>query len=144
MKITRAQKDAVISLLKERFDEKEKESFLKFKAKNGAKIQKEFEGLIALRDKLAVIEEQRAAIRREYDKSLDELKKNNEALKGYQYTSNYCVERFSTKEDYIEALIKSKFEKLPRPNFDKVERQLELDTLSKDFDLDKFIEKYLN
>lgn len=144
MKITRAQKDAVISLLKERFDEQEKEAFLDFKAKNGAKIQKEFAHLIELRDRIEQIEKQCTAIKDEYDRSLEEFKKTNEPLKNYVYGSHYCVNGFKSKDEFIDALIRSKFEKPSRPNFVKVERQLELDTLSKDFDIEVFIQKYLN
>ena len=141
MKITRAQKEAVISLLKEKFDEREKEVLKVFIAKNNSKIQKEFNTLITAKEKLTTIEEQYLSIKKEYETIRTELAKNNKKLSYYQYDASRIGSY--TKEKFINLLAESKFEAPVRPNFDKVERQLELDSLDKDFDLNAFIEKYL-
>ena len=46
-----------------------------------------------------------------------------------------------SEDDLIKRVV---YPPIDTPNYTKVERQLELDTLSKDFNIDEFIKKYLD
>jgi len=138
MKITRVQKDAVISLLKEKFNEKEVAERQNFKKKNEKNIRKKYAELIDYFKKIRQLTDDLWEIRKTYDK----LRCSFEELNNYRLGTD-VASYFKTEEDFVNNLCDINCPKMERPDFNKVERQLELDTLSKDFDLDKFIQKYL-
>lgn len=142
MKITRAQKDAVISLLEEKIKEKNNKLFNAYKATHEIEIRKEFESLLKAVDKLRKSKEAFNKSVKEYDELRNSLNEKTNGLDSYGFSQTWVLDE---NEDWlVDQLIKLKFEFPKSPDFEKVERQLELDTLSKDFDLDKFIKKYLD
>lgn len=141
MKITRAQKDAVLDLLREKFDEKEFEVFNKFKEDNKKDIQTKYAKLIECYNKLLQLK----TIIGEEVKTFNVIRKTFEELDcDYHFNGSDVTGYYKSEDTFISALLKSNFTRLKRPDFIKVERQLELDTLSKDFNLDAFIDKYLS
>ena len=142
MKITRAQKDAVISLLKEKINEKNEKLFNAYKATHEIKIRKEFESLIKVANKLKKSKEAFDKTVEEYEELRNSLNEKTDGLNAYYFSKGWVLER--DEDWFVDQLIKLKFEFPKSPDFSKIERQLELDTLSKDFDLDKFIKKYLD
>lgn len=142
MKITRAQKDAVISLLKEKINEKNEKLFNAYKTTHEIKIRKEFESLIKAADKLRKSKEAFDKSTKEYDELRSSLSEKTKGLNAYGLSRSWILDK---DEDWlVDQLVRLKFEFPKSPDFSKIERQLELDTLSKDFDLDKFIKKYLD
>lgn len=142
MKITRAQKDAVIDLLKEKIKEKNEKLFNAYKATHEIKIRKEFESLIKAVDKIRKSKEAFDKSVKEYDELRYSLSEKTNGLNAYGFSQSWVLDY---DEDWlVDQLIRLKFEFPKSPDFSKIERQLELDTLSKDFDLDKFIKKYLD
>lgn len=142
MKITRAQKDAVISLLKEKFDEKQKlanESYLK---NNKSKIQSEIKAFIQDQDKLESLLTSAKAIVMKWKNNKDRFTSSDMRV-NYGWDWKEATELISkySEEDLIKRVV---YPAINTPNYAKVERQLELDTLSKDFDINEFIKKYLD
>lgn len=141
MKITRAQKDAVLDLLREKFDEKEIKVFNKFKEGNKKDIQTKYAKLIECYNKLLQLK----AVIGEEIKTFNVIRKAFEELDSdYHFNGSDVTGYYKSEDKFIDALLKLNFTRLKRPDFIKVERQLELDTLSKDFNLDAFIDKYLS
>lgn len=141
MKITRAQKDAVLDLLREKFDEKEVKVFNKFKEDNKENIQTKYAKLIERYNKLLQLK----AVIGEEIKTFNVIRKTFEELDSdYHFNGSDVTGYYKSEDKFIDALLKLNFTRLKRPDFIKVERQLELDTLSKDFNLDAFIDKYLS
>lgn len=143
MKITKAQKDAVISLLREKFDEKQKIENEKFYKEHEAEIAidvMEYKNYIETMNEICT---QLNDVR----KKLNELFKRSNYLNADttypDITYDYGLKKWRVCYDYSDNSKLLKSIKIDTPDFSKIERQLELDTLSKDFDLDKFIQKYL-
>lgn len=135
MKITRSQKDAVISLLKEKFNEKQKIENEAFYKKNKKEIDKAISEFKADEEKVEkLLFEAKALIDKWKDSKV--IRTNISPCSNWYYTNGKCM---LYKKDEIVV----NYPEINCPDFCKVERQLELDTLSKDFDLDKFIQKYL-
>lgn len=138
MKITKSQKEAVINLLREKFNEKEITERQNFKKKNEKNIRKKYAELIDYFKKIRQLTDDLWEIRKTYDK----LRCSFEELNTYVFGTD-VANYFKTEEEFVNRLCNINCPKTERPDFNKVERQLELDTLSKEFDLDKFIQKYL-
>lgn len=141
MKITKSQKEAVISLLKEKLDEKEVSEKEKFIKKNQKAINSELEKIHELAKEYA----QLANRMYEICNSAKNLSFHNDARFSYEEIKYYDY----TKKQYISEGIKIytddpcvKFH-IELPDFNKVERELELASLEKDFDVEKFLKKYL-
>jgi hypothetical protein len=142
MKITRTQKDAVISLLKEKFDAKQKivnEQFEKERAAEISVLLMEYNGYIeAISDAVSIINEQ--------IDNLENLIKNSDLLYDNQ-SLPYIDHEWHEDRYYFKIKRISnpslKYPQIERPDFNKVSRQLELDTLSKDFNVEEFLKKYL-
>ena len=142
MKITRAQKDAVISLLMEKFDEKQKlanEAYLK---NNKSKIQSEIKAFMQDQDKLESLLTSAKEIVMKWKDNKNRFT-SNEMRINYGWDWRETTEPISkySEDDLIKRVV---YPPINTPNYTKVERQLELDTLSKDFDIDEFIKKYLD
>lgn len=151
MKITRAQKDAVISLLREKINEKQKIANDAFYEEHHKEIQKEADQYLKLCKRMENVVNQLNDILHDYSEFADNCKFLSKDKNDYFTICSINYKGSSYFYDYdckkaIEQNLKSKvkYPKVEKPDFEKVERQLELDTLSKDFDLDKFIEKYLD
>lgn len=154
MKITRAQKDAVISLLKEKFNEKQEEVNKKYYEANKEAIHNEFDKYKALYDRYAHIAELIEDVKSDFKEFVENSKYLTDKIHVYfsldnnnVRSSNKCCvyDGYNTRgniERNPQKIVV--YPKIETPDFEKVERQLELDTLSKDFNLDKFIEKYLD
>lgn len=143
MKITKAQKDAVISLLKEKFCEKQKIENEKFYKEHEAEVAidvMEYKNYIEVINDICV---QLDDVREKLNKLFEQSKYLNNNITYPGITYDYGLKKWRVCYDYSNDPKLLKSVKIDTPDFSKVERQLELDTLSKDFDLDKFIQKYL-
>ena len=139
MKITRSQKDAVISLLKEKYDEKQKIANEEFLKSNKSKIQKEIKAFKDDEAKLkSLLDEARELYLKWNDRKGSIINNQLHIAYGWYYKENSSTVEVHNDNDFI-----IKYPKISVPDYGKVERQLELDTLGKDFDLDKFIQQYL-
>lgn len=138
MKITKAQKEAVISLLKEKFNEKEQVRFEEFKKSVEKSVKSEFKEVIAVYKDVVDARNKYFDLCDKFDK----LRKKYEEMNNYTYQGKSVPDYYKTESNLIDSIIK---QRLPKVKLDicNIERQLELDTLSKDFDLNTFIQKYL-
>lgn len=143
MKITRAQKDAVISLLKEKFDEKKKIALEKFKEENKNKIENKYVILIDSFKKVIDFWKSYRNAYAEFDAVVKLLKDDNKWLNYYKFNGGNVAGAFSDVEAFVNEIAANIAPKIDSPDYNKVERQLELDSLSKDFNLDEFLKKYL-
>lgn len=143
MKITKAQKDAVISLLKEKFDEKQKIENEKFYKEHEAEITLDIEAYKGYIEALSDICTQINRIKNAINDLFKQSNYLNDDISQPSITYGCTRDSWKVCYDYSndEDLLKSV--KINTPDYTKVARQLELDTLSKDFNLDKFIQKYL-
>ena len=153
MKITRTQKDAVISLLKERYDEKQKVSDKQFITENEKSIRKEAEEYQRFLTRLDAIISDLNQLDADFTKFKEDAQLLNKNKLSFGVLTNYGQLNKGQKRY---TAIKSNFDDddklfgyvstphIERPDFAKISRQLELDTLSKDFDLDAFLKKYLD
>lgn len=146
MKITKTQKDAVISLLKEKFDEKQKVATEKWLKENETEVALEVDAYKGYIEALTDVCKQLNNIKKtfgEFFKNVKYINKGNifePSITTYWYGSKH---EWKVCYDYSESDKLLKQASIDLPDFKKVERQLELDTLSKDFDLQSFIDKYL-
>lgn len=143
MRITKAQKDAVISLLQEKFDEKQKIENEKFYKEYEAEIaldKQEYIGYIdAMNDACAKLND----LREKFSQLFKRSKYLNDKISRPSISFDYGHNRWKVVCDYSTSPELLKSVDINIPDYYKVERQLELDTLSKDFNIDKFIQKYL-
>lgn len=147
MKISKAQKDAVISLLKEKFGEKNKNVKDEYIAKHSKEINAKINEFLALQDEAIKLLNRLKEI---YSKSKNEdIKEGTLKTSGIRCAYNmysdpkHCKDVLNytyTRESLLNAVFVSKVEE---PDYDKIYRELELATLSKDFDLNGFLNKYL-
>jgi len=143
MKITKAQKDAVISLLKEKFDEKQKIENEKFYKEHEAEIAID---VMEYKNYIEVMNDVCVQLNDLCEKFNELFKRSNYLNKNITHpgiTYDYGLKKWRISYDYSNDSNLLKSVKIDIPDFYKIGRQLELDTLSKDFDLDKFIQKYL-
>lgn len=141
MKITRAQKDAVLDLLREKFGEKRKAQLAEFKKANENKIKKEYKTLLEAGKKVHDAYQLYRQLGEEYEKARDQFRQSAKFMNDYGYSYEYMRDR--TPEELLDKIINRLAPEEKRVDFSKIERQLELDSLSKEFDLNAFIEKYL-
>lgn len=143
MKITKAQKDAVISLLKEKFDEKQKIENEKFYKEHEAEIAldiQEYMGYIeAMNNACAELNDLREKVNELFKRSEYLNDKISKPYINYDYSN----QGWKIIYDYSKSPELLKSVPINVPDYYKVGRQLELDTLSKDFNIEKFIQKYL-
>ena len=143
MRITKAQKDAVISLLQEKFNEKQKIENEKFYKEHEAEIaldkQEYIEYIDAMNDACAKLND----LREKFNQLFKRSKYLNDKISQPGISYDYGNKRWRIICDYSTSPELLKSVNIDAPDYYKVERQLELDTLSKDFNIDKFIQKYL-
>ena len=143
MKITKAQKDAVISLLREKFDEKQKIESEKFYKEHEAEIAidvMEYKNYIEVMHDICI---QLNSLHEKFNELFKRSKYLNDGMSCPGINYDYGSKKWIVTYDYSNSSKLLKSVKIDTPDFCKIGRQLELDTLSKDFDLDKFIQKYL-
>lgn len=143
MKITKAQKDAVISLLREKFNEKQKIENEKFYKEHEAEIAidvMKYKSYVEAMNDICI---QINDLREKFNELFKQSDYLNKDITRPGITYDYGPEKWRVSYDYSNDSRLLKSIKIDTPDFCKVGRQLELDTLSKDFDLDKFIKKYL-
>ena len=142
MKITRAQKDAVISLLKEKFDEKQKVANEAYEKTNKSKINGEIKAFLQDQDKLeSLLMAAKEIILKWKDNENRFTSTEMSVTYGWNWKdTNELLNKYSEEE----VVKRVKHPSIKRPDYAKVARQLELDTLSKDFDINEFIKKYLD
>ena len=143
MKITKAQKDAVISLLREKFNEKQKIENEKFYKEHEAEIAIDVMEYKSYIDVISDICTQLDDVREKFNELFEQSNYLNKDIPRPEVTFDYCSKKWRVSYNYSNDSRLLKSVKIDTPDFCKVGRQLELDTLSKDFDLDKFIQKYL-
>ncbi len=142
MKITRAQKDAVISLLKEKFDEKQKVANEAYEKNNKSKINGEIKAFLQDQDKLeSLLMAAKEIILKWKDNENRFTSTEMSITYGWNWKENNELLNKYSEEQVIKYI---KHPSIKRPDYAKVARQLELDTLSKDFDINEFIKKYLD
>ena len=143
MRITKAQKDAVISLLREKFDEKQKIENEKFYKQHEAEIaldtQEYMEYIEAMNNACAELNK----IREKFNQLFKRSEYLSDKISRPSITYDYGKGGWKIIYDYSTSPELLKSVNIDAPDYYKVERQLELDTLSKDFNIDKFIQKYL-
>ena len=143
MRITKTQKDAVISLLREKFDEKQKIENEKFYKQHEAEIaldtQEYIEYIEAMNNACAELNK----IREKFSQLFKRSKYLNDKISRPSITYDYSNGGWKIIYDYSTSPELLKSVNIDTPDYYKVERQLELDTLSKDFNIEKFIQKYL-
>ena len=143
MRITKAQKDAVINLLQEKFDEKQKIENEKFYKEHEAEIaldkQEYIEYIDAMNDVCAKLND----LREKFNQLFKRSEYLNDKISRPSISFNYGNNRWRIIYDYSTSPELLKSVNIDAPDYYKVERQLELDTLSKDFNIDKFIQKYI-
>ena len=143
MKITKAQKDAVIGLLREKFNEKQKIENEKFYKQHEAEIAID---VMEYKNYIEVMNDICTQLNDIYEKVKELMEQSSYLNSDIQYPRidiDYNTKKYMVFRDYSNCSSLLKSVKINIPDYKKVERQLELDTLSKDFDLDKFIQKYL-
>ncbi len=142
MKITKAQKDAVISLLKEKFDEKQKAANEAYEKNNKLKINVEIMAFLEDQDKLEslLMAAKEIVLKWKDSKSRFTSTEMSIVYGWYWEGTNKSLNKYSVEEmlKYV------KHPSIQIPDYAKVARQLELDTLSKDFNINQFIKKYLD
>ena len=143
MRITKAQKDAVISLLQEKFNEKQKIENEKFYKEYEAEIaldKQEYIGYIdAMNDVCAKLND----LREKFNQLFKRSEYLSDKIPRPSVSFDYGKDRWKVVYDYSTSPDLLKSVNIDAPDYYKVERQLELDTSSKDFNIDKFIQKYL-
>lgn len=141
MKITRAQKDAVISLLKEKFNEKQKVANEAYEKSNKSKINSEIKAFLQDQDKLeSLLMAAKEIILKWKDNENRFTSMEMSIIYGWSWKeTNELLNKYS--EEKVVKYVKHP--SIKYPDYAKVARQLELDTLSKDFDINEFIKKYL-
>ena len=148
MKITKAQKEAVISLLKEKFEEKNKVIREAYVEKHKAEIEININKYLALQSEAKELLEKFKELSKNSHKTKDFVNGDlmvDEFRVNYNfYSCPWNAKQVLTHEYTKEELIGKVFvEPIETPNYCLVERELELASLGKDFDLDGFLAKYL-
>lgn len=143
MRITKAQKDAVISLLQEKFNEKQKIENEKFYKEHEAEIALDKQEYIEYIDAMNDVCTKLNDLREKFSQLFKRSKYLNDKISRPSISFDYGKNRWKVVCDYSTSPELLKPVDINIPNYYKVERQLELDTLSKDFNIDKFIQKYL-
>lgn len=135
MKISKSQKDAVMSLLIEKFEDKQIAANEKFLKEHKQEIDDAIADFKKDEEKVEqLLSEAKTLIGKWRNSEI--INDNIKVCYYWDYdTEKTCVNKH--KEIVV------KYPKIETPDFSKVERQLELDSLSKEFDVDKFIKKYL-
>lgn len=147
MKITRSQKDAVISLLREKFAEKQHEVRDKFVSEHKDMIENEIQSILKFQNEaIGLIKRLKEIYKITYNRRNKNTLEGEICIDGVR-PSCYCFEEDSS-ELYInyneEDLLNRVYVKqIEEPKYDLVARELELATLNKDFDLKGFLRKYL-
>ena len=143
MKITKAQKDAVISLLREKFNEKQKIENEKFYKEHEAEIAidvMKYKNYIEIMNDICT---QLNDVCEKFKELMEQSSYLNADIQYPRVDIDYNTKKYMVYRDYSNSSSLLKSVKIDIPDFCKIGRQLELDTLSKDFDIDKFIQKYL-
>lgn len=143
MRITKAQKDAVISLLQEKFNEKQKIENEKFYKEYEAEIALDRQEYIGYVDAIKDVCTKLNDLREKVNQLLKRSKYLNDKISRPSISFDYSNGGWKVVGDYSTSPDLLKSVDINVPDYYKVERQLELDTLSKDFNIDKFIQKYL-
>lgn len=146
MKITRSQKEAVISLLKEKFDEKNKAVRKAYIEEHRAELETKINHYLKLQEEAKSLAKRLRDIYKE-TKAASKLKDGDLNIYGiypsyrfYDDSGNQNPIEGYNKEQLFERIFVSK---VKEPNYDIVNRELELASLGKDFDLEGFLAKYL-
>lgn len=148
MKITRSQKEAVISLLKEKFEEKNNEiknAYIKaHKAEIEAKIDEYLRLQAEAKSLLIKFKEISKSVHHEGKYTNGDIMFNNICTGYDMYCRPWNTEEALCTESTKEELLKKVFvSKINEPDYNIVSRELELASLGKDFDLEGFLAKYL-
>lgn len=146
MKITKSQKDAVISLLKDKFVEKNDDLRKEYLAKHAKEIDAKIDKFLALQNEaIELITRLRTIYELTSDYSDDKVEGElytrgvSAAFHYYDKDSSLLCNKY-TKEHLLSKIYVKEIEE---PNYNIVLRELELATLGKDFDIDAFLSKYL-
>jgi len=135
MKISKSQKDAVMSLLMEKFEDKQTAANEKFLKEHKQEID---DAIADFKNDEEKVEQLLSDAKKLIDKWRNSKIINNNIDVSYGwYYNNSTIFVNKCENVYV------KYPQIKTPDFSKVERQLELDSLSKEFDVDKFIKKYL-
>lgn len=148
MKITKAQKDAVISLLKEKFAEKQEEITKEFIKEHQVEIDHNINFVLTLQEEalghITRLKQIFELTNNRYNKNIKPGELSIIGIKPcynfYDRDDNEYLHTTYTKDNLLRNVY---IEELEQPDYYKVDRELELASLGKDFDLDAFLDKYL-
>lgn len=148
MKITKAQKDAVISLLKEKFENKNNEVKKAYIEAHRAEIEAKIDEYLRLQAEAKALLIKFKEISKtvhhegkctEGDIVFDDIRVDYD-MYHRPWNTEAILYTELTKEDLLKKVIVNK---INEPNYNIVARELELASLGKDFDLEGFLAKYL-
>ena len=147
MRITKSQKEAVLSLLKEKFTEKQQEVRDKFISEHKDMIDNEVQSILKLQNEaLGLIKRLKEIYKVTHNRQNENTLEGEICIEGVR-PSCYCFEEGSSglyktynEEDLLNQVYVKQIEE---PKYNLVARELELATLNKDFDLNGFLHKYL-
>ena len=148
MRITKTQKDAVISLLREKFDERQKIANKQFEKEHEAEIAVEVLEYKQLMEVLADAVNTINQTLEQFDELANKFKFLNLKQYGipsitYSWTNDNRYRYFISSNHVNDPETIIRHPQIKGPDYCKVGRQLELDTLSKDFNVEEFLKKYL-
>ena len=146
MKITKSQKEAVISLLKEKFEDKNKAVKNAYIEAHKAELETKVNHYLELQEEAKVLANRLREIYRE-TKTPNKLKDGDLNVYGIHPMYNFCE---NTSNENVIGNISAEYlfdhifvSKVKEPDYNIVSRELELASLGKEFDLEGFLAKYL-
>ena len=138
MRLTNAQKDAILSLLKEKYEEKEAKDKEAFAIKNKDKIEADTKHV----QELKAIVESLAQQLFDINKSLEQLSIRVDPFRidrtGQTINGQYVYNKFVV---YGGTIVPKR--QNPQLRMSDIERDLQLQSIGTEFDVEKFIKKYL-
>lgn len=140
MRLTSSQKSAIISLLQEKYFQKEKQAELKFEKENKELIESDKQHVNALREEFLSLAKRMLQINEE----IKHLHINCTAF-SWDRKSTWDNAQHKWIYDGIKIIGGeiSSCKILPDLDFAAIERQLEIDSIGNSFDIENFLRKYL-
>ena len=138
MRLTNAQKDAILSLLKEKYEEKEAKDKETFAIKNKDKIEADTKHA----QELKVVVESLAQQLFDINKSLEQL-----SIKVDPFRIDFVGQTIKGQYVYTKSIVYgggiTPKRQNPQLRMTDIERDLQLQSIGTEFDVEKFIKKYL-
>lgn len=142
MKLTIAQKDAVVALLKQKIADKRKEAVAKYVTENRKTADKNVKAFLEQINKMKQLAEDYASIRKKMEEIIDAAF----VKLSIPYLTNVCSDHPEIWNNYKEKFLYDSIrvpDEIKDPDYNVIRRDLEIASISTEFDVDKFLEKYL-